>query len=289
YTDEHAHFLFQDQAGFIWGTNHEYLPSTDGNRNTLWRLDADLQKEIMIPPTEDPTAFSGVNFVITPGGEVIFSWADQLYRRRLTGPAEVWLDHTFGLINSLQLDEAGNLYVIDTETEQGTLYRVSPARELTVVATQLRQPAPDHPPYEREDHNRLYAAWIAGDGTVFVTDIGHRRLIRLAPDGSRSFPFHSEAPWYPVAYAEQAGTGYVLEVGYDPGRGHVGPRVVRLTDNGASVWVDVERDEVKERGTMMPPPAPSAPTSWPGWWWVVGLVAAGGVGFWLVQRRLVAR
>lgn len=244
-TGEHCHFIFRDRGGTVWGTDHDYIEARETNRNSLWRL-VNGEKEIVIPPTEDPSVFSGVNFVVDPQGKIYYNFERKLYVRDADGSRRLLSPHEFGRIMSLQLAEDGQIIVVDNNAENGSLIKVSPSGDLTYVADNLIDANPPNPPFEEARFNLLYAAFADAAGNIFVANSGSRRITRVDPSGKLEHIFHSEEPWYPVAYTEKDGIGYVMEMSYIPGIGNLGPQIQRLDGSGSTVLLNVD-------GKKMPP------------------------------------
>ncbi|PHN03418.1 NHL repeat-containing protein [Flavilitoribacter nigricans] len=285
-TGLHSHFLFLDRQGHIWGTDHDYIAARETNRNTLWRL-VDGQQETIIPPTEDPSVFSGVNFVAAPDGTIYFDTGGQLYVRSTEGATRLLSDHKFGRIMSLQLTPDGQLLVVDNYADNGSLIQVSPRGELTIIATCLLEDSPADPPFEEARFNMLYAAFAGTDGEVFVANSGSRRISRVAADGAITHIYHSEKPWYPVAYTEKDGIGYVMEMCYLPGIGNLGPQIIRLENGAATVLVNVDADKMPEIAPLDPDKNEgerAVPSNW--FWYGLGVVMLFILlGWWFSRRR----
>ena len=243
-TEEHCHFIFLDHRGNIWGTNHEYLPSTDNNRNTLWKL-VNEQKEIIIKPTTDPELFSGVNFVVDKQGNIFFNHNHKLYKRDTGGQTELFIAHEFERVNSLQMDMHDNIYVMDMNAQQGTIFNIDPSGQLIRLADSLIEEHPENPPFPEPRFNMFFGAYVDQEGNVYVANSGPRRIIKVYPNGEREHIYHSQSPWYPVAYTQKEGTAYVMEMGYEGGRGNFGPRIIRISNGSTEVLVDVEKYEEK--------------------------------------------
>jgi DNA-binding beta-propeller fold protein YncE len=237
---EHCHFIYLDQNEYIWGTNHEYLPATDGNRNTLWKIKPGSNKEIIISPTEDPRMFSGVNFVVNSKGTIIYNYQGRLFRRGPgTGPV-LYVSSLFGRIISLQMDRDDNLYVVDNNENLGSVFKITPAGNTCTLADQLLEEHPEDPPFDNPMHNMLYAVFVDDDGQVYVANSGSRRITLIDANYEKHHIYKSEAPWYPVAYIARGENAYVMEMGYISGVGNIGPRIVSLEKGIASVVVNVD-------------------------------------------------
>jgi hypothetical protein len=249
-TGEHCHFIFMDRHSNIWGTNHEYLPDTDNNRNTLWKLHPSQEKQIVIPPTTNPKEFSGVNFVVDGQENIYFDVDGQLYIRREKEGPRLFLPHRFGRIISLQTDEDGNIYVVDNNEKNGTVFKVTPEKEVIALAGHLLERPPPDPPFPNPLHNMLFATFIAPGGNVYVANSGSRRITLIKNDGSVEHLYHSEAPWYPVAFYQKDGIDYIMENSFVPGEGNFGPRIIRVEAGKKVVLVDVDKPPREKSDTQ---------------------------------------
>ncbi len=242
-TGEHCHFIFMDRQGTVWGTDHDYVEARETNRNSLWKL-VDGEKQLVIQPTEDPAVFSGVNFVVGPKGEIYYNVERKLYVRDTDGKRRLLSPHEFGRIMSLQLAQDDQIIVVDNNADNGSLIKVSPLGDLTYLANNLIEANPPNPPFEEPHFNLLYAAFADEAGNVFVANSGSRRITRIDPSGKQQHIFHSKEPWYPVAYTEKDGIGYVMEMSYIPGIGNLGPQIQRLDANGATVLLNIDAEKM---------------------------------------------
>ena len=241
-TGVHSHFIMADAEGSVWGTDHDYLPSIDGNRNSLWKLTEDLSKVVVIPPTTDPRQFSGVNFVVDSRGTVFFAHDHQLYVRGDSVAPRLFIPEKFGRITSLQIDRDDMMYVVDTDRGHGSVFMVSPGGEVDLTADSLREARPLNPPFEDPVYHLLYAAHVDPDGVIYLADSGSRRVLRIAPESPVSTVYRSDPPWWPVAYVTQGGSAYVMEAGFVDGVGNQGPRIVRIRDGVSEVLCEITAD-----------------------------------------------
>lgn len=271
-TGEHSHFLFLDQQGMIWGTNHEYLPATDKNRNTLWRWHPLMGKQIIITPTYDPRVFSGVNFVVDSDQHIYFNTDNVLYVRSAAGSTRQLHPHRFGRIISLQMDDQERIYIVDNNAEQGSIFRLDTNGDLERVADHLLDDNPPDPPFPEPRFNMLFAAFVDSLGHIYVANSGSRRVTAIDAEGNKRHIYHSQAPWYPVAYAHRDGIAYVMEAGFIAGRGNIGPRIVRIRDGNREVIADTESFKAEQQNPQQPADPP--PGRGHGWWLLLPLIIA---------------
>lgn len=240
-TGEHCHVIFKDRAGEIWGTHHEYIEAIEGNENTLWKIDDKAKKEIKISPTREPSEFSGVSFVLDSRERLIFPHKNQLYIRELHGPSRLLSDHTFGRIMSLQMDEEDRLYIADNNSDNGSLYQLLPSGQLKQLTPQLLEKPPSNPPFPMELHNMLMGMSVDDQENILLANIGSRRISQIDQKGSTEHIYYAEAPWFPVAAVRKGNKLYVEEVGYQSGKGHLGPRIVLWDGKQKEIIVRVDK------------------------------------------------
>lgn len=242
---EHCHFLFEDLHGNIWGTDHDYLPDDQTNLNTLWKLSPSYEKVVVLGPTKDASQFGGVNFAVNGRGEIHFDWQGQIYRYTGSGPPSLAAAHKFGRIMSLQMDQLGDLYIVDNNSDRGSIYKMNNQGEIQQVTRQLLDTEPEDPPFDNPIHNMLFGCFVDESLNVFVANCGSRRVTRIT-EGVQEHIYHSEAPWFPVAFASRNGRSYVMECGFIEGVGNIGPRILELIEDEWRVLVDVDQ-YVRER------------------------------------------
>lgn len=195
----------------------------------------------VIRPTEQPSEFSGVNFVVDSSGNIYYDFKNQIYIREMDGPPKLYCQQDFGRIMSLQMDECGDIYVVSNNTHGGAVYKVALDGSAVVITTNLREQKPKNPPFPKDMHNMLYAAHIDATGTIYVANSGSRRVSKISPDQNITHIYHSEKPWYPVAYAERNGRAFVMEMGMSILRGgNIGPRIVEVTNGQRKVLAEVK-------------------------------------------------
>ena len=240
-TGEHCHFIYQDRDGNIWGTNHEYLPTIQGNRNTLWKFTPEGKKITIIQPTIKTSEFSGVNFVVDSSGHIYYDFENQIYVRQGDGTTRLYAQPSFGRIMSLQMDHCGDLYVVSNNTHGGSIYKITPDGSAELEAMNLKEQKPRNPPFPKDMHNMLYASYIDSCSTIYVANSGSRRISAITQDRKVSHIYHSKKPWYPVAYTEREGRAFVMEMGMSLFRGgNIGPRIVEVTDGIRKVLIEVK-------------------------------------------------
>ena len=247
-THEHCHFLYRDAKGSVWGTDHDYLPELETNRNSLWKLaPSGKRKQIVIAPTTDASVFSGVNFVVDRQGQIYYPHDRQILRRHQNGKPTPFIDHRFGRIMSLQMDQYDRLYLTDTYESGGSLFRIEPNGKRTRLATDLKQKAPVDPPFPEDRFNLLFAVNVSAEGTAWVASSGGRQIVEIAPSGTKDIIFRSESPWYPVAGLKADNALYVMEAGYQSGIGNFGPRILRVKDGQRKILITIDApDKFKE-------------------------------------------
>ncbi|HLF62632.1 MAG TPA: hypothetical protein VI603_02720 [Saprospiraceae bacterium] len=81
--------------------------------------------------------------------------------------------------------------------------------------------------------------------TSFVANIGSRLITRIDVRGSQSCIYQGTAPWYPVAYYNLDGIGYVMETGITrDNNGNMGPRILKIQDGSSTILINTEDVEI---------------------------------------------
>lgn len=228
---QHSHVLYKDDEGYVWGTNHVYIPSTKENDNSLWRKKPGFEKEIIIPPTRNPKEFSGAIFTVDKSGNIYFDYSKQVYKRTPEGGITLFSDHSFQRISSMQLGLDGYLYVVDNRISNGTIYQMDLwDGSICEQFSNVKEENPVNPPFENKGHQILYGMSILKDGTMFIANSSDRRITKIHPNNNRKHVYFSESPWFPVGVALKGQTLYVLEAGFD--HENIGPRLLKVDATG---------------------------------------------------------
>jgi hypothetical protein len=239
-TNEHCHFIYQDVHGTIYGSDDNYVPRDKTNYYSFWKLGQNFEKEMIIEPTIDPEVFSGTNFVVDSEGNIYFSWDNKIRKRLPNGETAPYVDKEFGRIMSLQMDVLNNLYVVDKNSNEGSIFRIRPDKSIEIVADHLLDIPPKNPPFKEPRFNMLYAAHVDSDLKVYVANSGSRRITRISLDGSKDHIYHAQPPYYPVAYYKNGKSAYVMEAGFISGIGNIGPRIIKIEGDRLSVVADLD-------------------------------------------------
>jgi hypothetical protein len=239
-TNVHSHYLFLDSKGLIWGTDHDYIPSSGKNDNELWNLNSENEKKVVIPATSDPSEFSGVNFVVDKNETVYFDYQDHIYKREVKSPPELFMDYKFERITSLQMDIDGNIYVIDNNVNNGSVFKINKSGIIEFSKDELREKSPFDPPLPDPIHNMLYASFVDIGGNIYIANSGSRRISRIDKNGSVAHIYYSHPPWYPVAYFRSGEIEYIMETGFH-NEENIGPRIIQITKGQRIILINVEQ------------------------------------------------
>ena len=239
-TNVHSHYLFIDSKGLIWGTDHDYIPSSGKNDNVLWNLNSENKKNIVIPATSDPREFSGVNFVVDKNEVVYFDCENYIYKRDINSSSLLFADYEFERIMSLQMDSKGNIYVVDNNINTGSVFKIKKTGHTELIKGNLLEDDPADPPLPDLMHNMLYASFVDINGNIFIANSGSRRISRIDINGSVSHIYHSNTPWYPVAYVKYGEIEYIMETGFQNNE-NIGPRIIRRLNGQKEILIELEQ------------------------------------------------
>ena len=242
-TDEHSHFLFSDNEGNIWGTNHEYLPSTQSNRNSLWKLNVDGTKEMIIAPTTHIEEFTGSNFVIDSKGNLYYDYDNTIYIRHPDDSYELYSPFLFNRIVSLQIDDDGNIYVVDNNIDRGSIFKISPNKKVAQIVINLLETSPGNPPFPKKRFNMLYALHIDTNNDLYIANSGSRRVTKVNADHTVEHIYKSMPPWYPVAYYLHDDIEFVMETGFSLPGGNLGPRIIEVRNGESKIIANADHPE----------------------------------------------
>ncbi len=236
--DFHAHSVKVDHEDNLWvanGEDHHYLlkVSPSGKMDT-------------VVSTRDFNHFFGGNCTITSNGEVVFGINKQIYRWTSDGP-ELYSDLKLGWNNMLYGDNLGNVYVNDLELDDGSLFRVKPGGEYQLLASNLIDKSDG---YDRHS-DIILGVGTDSQGSVYLADMGGRRIIKISEGGKTSDIYTASGPWTPTGVTFHKGIPYILEFTDKL----AGPRITLIKSNGESeVFFDYER---YKKGSIGAPGSPS--------------------------------
>ena len=241
----HVHELAVDKDDNIYGGDVSYV--SEKFVSSVWKMTRNGDLTYLLDPTADPPR--GMSLWFDAQGNMY--WVDQnnhtktrtlLLRREPNGTVStlagsayghadgIGTQARFGSVGGMTFGPDGSIYLTDNDsvrkiTMDGTVTTL--ARELTVRTSK------DHPTLFGGSYGSLAGLTVANDGTVFVADSGNRRVLRIA-NGKVDVVLRSEPPFFPTgAAATASGEVYVLEVGLTLPNISSGPRVRRLSADGA--------------------------------------------------------
>jgi len=244
-SDHNSHFIFQDEDGNIWITNHSYLSQTDKNENSLWRVTPKGMKNLIIPPTTDPRQFSGTNFVIDDFGNIIYDYQNSVLVRTPEHVISEFSTMKFERIMAMQRSNQF-IYIVDNSLDSGSIFALDRYGNATQVATGLLESAPPDPPFDEQRFNLLFGVFVDEFENLYIANSGSRRVSMIDGKGSVSHIYFSESPWYPVSVIAEQDKLFVLEGG-DTDTGNIGPRVIQWRENRRLEIANTENYSGEER------------------------------------------
>jgi hypothetical protein len=186
----HSHELYLDAADNLFGEHLWYEgDATKKWSHRIWCLKADgTLTEAM---TAREFADSQKNLVRDGTGNQY--WAERnattvIKKRTPQGQVSTHATGDFRQVRSINVTRDGTLYLID----ENSLRRISPAGELTTMASQLikRVGILKWTPY-------ISGLWMDGAGGVYVALYSERQVIKVEPNHQVTPIINSPAPWHP--------------------------------------------------------------------------------------------
>ncbi len=258
----HVHELAIDKDDNIYGADISYV--SERWISSVWKMTPKGDFAYLLEPTSDPPR--GMSMWLDTSGNMYL--VDQnnhtktqtlLLRRTPNGEVTTLAggayghadgrgaDARFGSVGGTTIGPDGMIYL----TDNGSLRRVAMDGSVTTLATKLSaRSSQDSPALFSGEHGSLAGLTVAVDGTVFVADSGNRRLLKVA-NGRFETVLRSEAPFFPTgAFATKGGDVYVLEVGLTLPNVTSGPRVRKLSPDGAISVVATIGEDRSQRTTQ---------------------------------------
>lgn len=223
---------------------------------SFWRITPEGEHERLIAPQQDRREFAGEPFAVVESDvyyaytvRVRGAWRTRIMKRVLDGgevtefaargDGGLFLDGapdtaTVRIITAMTPGPDGRVYFTDRDHVRYFETAGEHAGRITTLAEGLIDEHPEDPPETRGPSttiNRLYALAVVADGSVVVAYQAGRRVIRIAPDGTVSTLYESDAAWSPIGVALREDDVYVLDVA-DTSIAQM--RVTRLAADGAS-------------------------------------------------------
>lgn len=252
----HAHSLTLDQNDVLWAAANRYIEGViegDGE-HVLTKIYPSGKTEELIR-TRDITAFAGGTNTVTTEGEVVFTHKNQLFKVTKNGKVEPLIDHTFGRVVTMFTGKDGSIYITDNYHQNGSIFRISTNAKLEIFASELLEKKPANPPYRKPSHNLLYGMAEDAKGRIYVANSGSRRILQIGKSQETEIFYESEAPWFPVGLAFHNTAMYVMEVGFVSGKGHLGPRILKIEEDKAPVVIaDTDKPNLEySKGSLETP------------------------------------
>jgi hypothetical protein len=224
----HVHELAIAPNGDLIGAQNDYDPATQIYGSGLWRRDPEGRESWLLPMTPAPLKGSGPSFD-REGNSYLSAWMSNDDRRTM-----LFRRSPSGDVRLLFGDPAAAAHFRQATTvDLGGLILAPDGAVTFVDGTLVRKVAADGPAsilYRGGAKAMLRGLALAPDGTLFVADLGERRLIAIAPGGEASIVYSAEPRWAPTGVALAGGRLLVLEAEEDPAyRSHL-VRVVEVTD-----------------------------------------------------------
>ena len=247
----HVHELALAPGGAVEGDQNSYDPETHSFYSGLWRRTAAGAERAIVPMTERPPPGTGV-WQDRAGNRYNAHWlsnADRrtvLLRRRPDGRVDVLFDETRGRSRPVSVASVGGMAF----GAEGSLFFADGAV--------LRRVAPDGTVrriYDGGKGSSLRGLAAAPDGRVLAADMGTKKVLSVASDGTVRTLYRETAPWLPTAVGLAGNRLLVLEANADPYERRDRVRVIEVKDGHGSVIAS----PAYPRAAQAQPPAAATP------------------------------
>ena len=249
--DVHAHDLYLDEAGTLYGEHEWYEEHTETFHVRYWK--ASPEGHVSDISEDDAARFfdrwdaQGNRYHLFNDREkaVVTKTTPDGNTRRIAGGPFGYVDGAgqqarFRLFGTSVLGPDGSLYV----TNGGLVRKIAP----DATVTTLVGPDQDFPHSIQDNGRPRYSALLGlavdADGTVFFADIDQRTVFKVTPDGTVTTVLSPEALWMPSGLTLVEGSLYILEYRRDFASptnriGKTGPRVRKINPDGTITIVGV--------------------------------------------------
>lgn len=136
--------------------------------------------------------------------------------------------HRFERISTIKNDNVERLWICDSYADGGSLYYLTPEMVLVHYAHHLIPEDPESPVYEERNHQLLYGISFTAERNPIITQSADRSVTIISPDGKKEVLYQSPPFYFPTGVTESGDYLIIMEVGFIPGKGHQGPRLVIL-------------------------------------------------------------
>ena len=242
----HVHELSIDGEDNVYGADVSYNPSTKGWITNVWKMRPDGKITYLLESTENPPR--GMSIWLDHAGNMYS--VDQnnhtktqtlLLRRTPAGVVTTLAGGAYGhadgkgtaarfsSVGGMTFGPDGSLYL----TDGATIRKVTMDGEVSTIKKGLDfRDRKDQPRFLSGLSASLTGLSVAPDGTIYATDSGNRRLLKITADGNVETILRTEPPYFPNGVAAVGTDLYVLEVGFTLPNISSGPRVRKISGNG---------------------------------------------------------
>ena len=145
------------------------------------------------------------------------------------------LDHQFERISTMAFDGQERLWIADSFHSNGSLFRIDTAGNMIEYARNLTPENPSDPVVTSKNHQLLYGVSFDEEGNPITTHSASREVIKINTDLAKEVIYQSPKYYFPVGNCMIGSKLVIMEVGFIPGEGHKGPRLVEMKNNKKDV------------------------------------------------------
>ncbi len=231
----HAHSLQIDDADNLYIGTQLWIDGEimgDG-QNCLIRYQTKNGHIDTLLYSEDYDVFFGGNVLYdNQESKVYYPHENKLRVRNLKSrETRLALDHQFERLCTTTYGPQGELWISDAYANEGSIYSWKEGSELKQIHCHVFAKEPEAPVYKERSHSLIYGMTVSPKGNVVYCESAHRAVHEVRSNGRDKILYQSPEHYFPTGIFFANKKMYVMEVGFIPGKGHVGPNLLIVAGN----------------------------------------------------------